>query len=930
MRRYRDRVRRGIYARPYVAPIEDPILALDSSAILDKSATLAKVGALQNVVGAPSLTDGAGGRFLLLDTGAGYEIRCGLVATDRAANASHDITVTDDNGAHVLPITVTAISAGTGTGGSAYFGRRNGEQGQRYLTLGAGKLSNLFGNRNTGATGGPISGGFAFRSWLMRAQAVTGGADLTSLYYVMGTDVTSGGRSFSVRFCGHNRTSAQGWAGRYVFFGADYDNNPLGNYAINDADGAPTGLASGRAIRSAVIPDDEPRLVCLVWDAATTTFTVLTIKLDGTVEVGDVLVNAPFKGLAAPTNTLMVGRTAGSTTSVVDGYFPGAISDLMHIKNVRGTNSEWAEVAKGRTPTAVFTGANVGRHWALSSATDLAQTAGTDTAADFTASNTGARSIVTGPALTGAYDGTDGIAVRLRGDGNGAGVSRFGSTASFPVLVTLTGATTDVEARFRRKSDGHIASDWSVIGASKAAGAHTLASPALPVCLGYVVDVRRADKPSLVVTNREAAKVGVKVWTFGQSQMARIINGSAAESKFLAAQAAPSVSLVVQHQFEAAKRPVDVFPVDNIGDCGDGLTACVERLTTVAPNLPVILVAGCHEGEGIGSFTGDTDPEATGNYKLWGDNATLGSGLFTDLMLATGKDFTLYLHNHGTADAGTPSTYQAKMQALYLGTGSQAGIRSFAGASVSYPIRVVSLPLNRHTLDNYEPYAVNWSASAQQYQDTRINTATWAPAGMTAELGAWVSDIPVDITASSPHQSGTDVRGEIRYGHRMAMAILKGVGVTTYNPNPAVASIVRTSSTVLTVTFNLTNGGSLITGGAASPVGSIFGISEDTGTTWAGETSAPNWTVAITGANTCTITKTTGTWAAAGSLRVRHCWGHPLAFGLTPNRATQSANENTAIDGMLYESRADTSPSSGSGYVQGVPISPTVAALAVA
>ena len=67
-------------------------LTLDNATILDRSGTLAKVGTLLGVNGSPTLTDNAGGRFLLIQVGATWELRCGLVSTDHGINASHTVT----------------------------------------------------------------------------------------------------------------------------------------------------------------------------------------------------------------------------------------------------------------------------------------------------------------------------------------------------------------------------------------------------------------------------------------------------------------------------------------------------------------------------------------------------------------------------------------------------------------------------------------------------------------------------------------------------------------------------------------------------------------------------------------------------------------------------------------------------------------------
>jgi hypothetical protein len=101
-------------------------------------------------------------------------------------------------------------------------------------------------------------------------------------------------------------------------------------------------------------------------------------------------------------------------------------------------------------------------------------------------------------------------------------------------------------------------------------------------------------------------------------------------------------------------------------------------------------------------------------------------------------------------------------------------------------------------------------------------------------------------------------------------------------------------------------------------------VSEDGGANW-----STAYTFAISGADTVTVTKGSN-FAADNLVQFRFAYGGPVdSFAVgQANRTTAYANENTALEAFLYESRADAAPSNGGGIVQGVPLAPTFAVLA--
>lgn len=900
-------------------------VALDNATILEKTGALGLVGTLTGVSGTPILSDSAGGRFILM----GGQIRCGGVATNYSGATSHSISVIDNSGTTTLTITVTqAGTTGTAAGGSIFFQRRNGVVGTRYYT--AGLISNFFGDGTTRADG----------VMLMRVQVPRGNLGLTSAdtdftqyQSIVGTIPKTNPRGIQVRYAGPEASAAQAIANRFVFYGLDQGGRDLGNYADNDVDGSPSGFGTtgARSLRSAVITDADPRLLVLTYEAATTTFRVFTYKMDGTQETGDVAVNAGWTGITASPggSNLTIGSNNGGSANY-QNYFSGCISDLL-IGTVAPSTATLTKIAKGANPYTEIGGANVQRYWPLDdiSGTGLVSQ-GTQGSQTFVATNTGARSSIRGPMLCGAFDGTDGIATIPLGDGYTEGLAYtaatgvIAATATCKVKVIIHGASCNVEARVRRQVDGAVLANWHTIGTS-VSGTTTLTTNAVPSNFDLAIDVRRADKTSLVASNNERHRVGVKIWHEGQSQVDRWSRSGTAT---LSAATTPTVSFSNQRGIVSRIAPVDIGLVDNNVDLGDGMMALAERVNTLAPNLPLhICIAGI-SSTSIQQWVDNAEIANSVTYPIWGDYTTVGSGFVTDMMLASGKDLTFYSSHRGTSDVDNPNAaaYPDWLRSIYLGTGPRASTKSYAGFSGATP-HVLMHALARDVDPANNPYSAGWLAHHLKYNDLRANQAQWSPpAGLTTTFSSWFSDVMLQDSTQGPHESITDPRGYITEGYRLALGFLKACGLTNFT-YPSISGVVRTSGTVLTVSFTLPNGGSLKPRVAGVAPNGIFEVSEDSGTTWRGQEPTPPFTAAYSG-NTITLTKA-GSWAAAGLLRVRFAYGGPYSYGVTTSRATQYANENVDLDGYPFESYTNAAPSDGSGYIQGLPIQPTLSNLTV-
>jgi hypothetical protein len=291
---------------------------------------------------------------------------------------------------------------------------------------------------------------------------------------------------------------------------------------------------------------------------------------------------------------------------------------------------------------------------------------------------------------------------------------------------------------------------------------------------------------------------------------------------------------------------------------------------------------------------------------------------------------------HGTADYPRNGVYQDLLNALYGGidsanahftwtpsdggpTETTALVRNYSAAGLTFPIHVEMVPIQRHALaTDYPQTQTALDAGHLNWNTMRHGQATWTPpSGITTDVGAYTVDIVLATDLEPAHQLTSDIRGNARVGERYAMAMLRCFGITNYNPNPTLASVARTSNTVLTLTFNLVNGGTLACpSGVLAP--SPIDVSEDGGSTW----SNSSFTAALAG-STVTLTRNSGTWAATPNVQVRLFYGYPLNGGLASSaadRVTSYANENTMIDNRLGETRADAA---GAGHIADVPISPT-------
>lgn len=940
------------------------VASLSNNTILSKSATLTLVGSLSGFSGTPVLTNDAGGRFLLRQNGVTWELCAGLTATDYGAATSHAIEITDAGGAKPFTITVTQITAATlAARGSIQFPRRNGATAGNAIATSAG-LYGIFGANVAGGEDGAIAFFFDVR----RGSLVTlsSDQDINSSPYVMGTQTGTSGRGFAVRYFPEDSSTASGTAlrGRICIAGQDHaSTNKIGLYLAADNDGSPTGSAvNGSFLRSAVITDDIPRLFVVRYKASTLTMDVITIRLtDFVVEQGDSKTHATWVGIgtnASRTPNLAIGTyntaAAGAAfvgpANTVANYFPGRVSDFLITggSGADGTNSQWQDIARGVAPSTTFSGL-VRYQWTLQGTADLTQTAGSQTASSFATTGT----VTTGTQMKPTNVSGLGLVPLVKGDGYTFGLGRSGATSrSITLPVSIIGTATHVQARVSRATlsgaagDNAIVVDWTRCTSSAVTGEQTMTIAGVPVGFDYYVEFRREDDTSVVAINRQRTRVGYKVALEGQSQQDILFYGTGGPGSGISLPSTTSVSFGCHRPRMKNGRKVDVGVLEATTELSNAMLALSERLGTLVPSVPFMIVSHSQAGESLGTWYSDQVAYSGTSYKAFGDYSTFGIGFVTDVLLVAGKDISAFLHMHGTADIGRASVYASLLNAFYGGvadgntsfsntpsTGGPTVTTSvdkwFTAAGLEYSPHVVMIPIQRHAYVTTGAGAtqVSFDTFRANYQTMRSVQNSWSPpSGVTVEIGGYTDDVQLEASTDTAHQIITDVRGNARIARRYAMAMLKSFGLSTMNPASTISGVVRTSGTVLTVSFTRPNSGALIVGsGGGAPVG--FEVSEDSGATW----SKTSFTSAIA-SNTVTLTKGGG-WAAAGSLRVRYCYGGPIEyFTVSQSAGTRTTNyglENTDLDNFLYEARTDMAPSGTGGNIQGLPIQPTFTDLTV-
>jgi hypothetical protein len=521
---------------------------------------------------------------------------------------------------------------------SLVFGERNGGPFQRSMVSGAGLLQ-LFGNGTTGA-----EGAVCFFAQVQRAYYQgTNGVYPTGQSTVFGTATITGARAINCTFYGA-LSGNTGWAGRYCFFGKDQASaNLIGRYQADGTDGGGTN----RALRSIVIPDDEPRLVVLRRRdvAGTLTFDVITVKLDGTIEQGDTIAQT-YVGNSTATSALSIGTFTGAAATLLN-FFSGKLSNFAIIRGQGGSDADWQAVAKGRELKDVFTVGNIYLYRRLQDSSDVGAVSGYsgDGFAAFTVSGTGYR---TGTSMRAHNDGTKWLKIDEPRDGIVAKALRRGDTsASITLSGKYSGSPSGIEVRLVKDSDKTSHKAWTAASIGGGTWSVTLTG----VTPAWVnVEARFVGDTSVRVNGRNKFGIGWRMWMFTQSQGVICIDPETADSDTIAP---ANVSHTVKRRNALANYIPHLIHVRNAGDVADGAMALADTWNAIAPTVPLEVVWLSHEGTGVEEWYNDTVPEVGG--------PKLGSE-YTQSLVDYSNECSAIFHLQGTSNStDAAAVYQDKL-----------------------------------------------------------------------------------------------------------------------------------------------------------------------------------------------------------------------------------------------------------------------------
>lgn len=936
-------------------PLVLEALALSPASLTENSPPGAPVGVITGRMAGStlSLANNAGGRFAL----SGANVVSGLVATDHETAASHDIIVRESlpmavNSPRDTTLTIAVLDAeeqsapATPLAGtrSIAFGPRNGDGFQNRLA--GPQLSNLFGTGSAGA-----AGALAVRVRIQPGglNSNSGATTQTIAVPMLGTGGTTTSRGVHAGF-GSYGTSFAGLRGRFYFLGRDQAGaNHLGD---RDTAGNPGSTGSARYLRSPQITPNAQGswtgLVILRRDGAGQ-FQTLLVTADGTVQLGDTFAPAAWVGSGLTSGALSLGSFTGAPLTF-GNWFPGDVCDLIQLDGASGSDADWQAVALGANPATVF-GANLAAHYRLAGTGDLTQTAGSRPYAAFTLAQSDAanRPIIDGPQLRPARNGA-GAALLAAPQFPGyvhavspAGVRAAANRAAVKALtgsvvrdVLVTGTATHVQGRALTPGGTQLVG-WTRVTGAAATGLVETTLPGVPVG-EVVIEYRREDDSTVIAVVCDRERVGLVVSLIGQSQT-QIAMGDET-SVTLTPNLNTSVSYCWMRGGGTVWNPPDGGFLDRQKELSDGMTAAARMLDALGTDIPVEFLCVAQQGTSIAQlmyrYSGD-------GLDLCGDGSDPQSGMLTSMMLAKHKRITGWLFSWATSDASSRNGGSVPIGATPYGTRGPLTERPWVermneffggvekstadaterserrnlhdlGFAAAWNPWVIMLPVSRHRFNSAgaAPADTTFGAFRQQQYDLAVIGAGKAGA-WEVDLGAFQIDtfMPDGETA---HQDRTDPRGNIRFCLRYAQALAFAGKLSTLDPRPAFTSATRSGSVIMLAT-SLVNGGSLVpqTDGATLEE---FEISEDDGATWSRRDGAVPFTPAISG-STVTLTRGTGSWAA--NTRVRYLAGWPVAVG---GSAGMAATEGTRLNGVLYETRTDATPSGIAGLRAGVPLMP--------
>lgn len=444
----------------------------------------------------------------------------------------------------------------------------------------------------------------------------------------------------------------------------------------------------------------------------------------------------------------------------------------------------------------------------------------------------------------GATSMVDGLVIGLV-PGQSVADVEFKGTAS---------AADDIQVRILRQSDSSVVQDWTYVATTVGSGSWSGTIGLPKADEWWKAEVRPKGNPSAVVTLSEKFAVGYKVVLLGQSQMRRMmVFGSVGNSM-----SAGNVDTVSFYTLDGGES-VDLL--DNSTNGTDGLRAFVEQFRNFDATTPVMLVQEAVSGTSIIELLDDSETD-----RDWSD--------LTDKTDKYGGDISVVVESWVTSNDSPLAGNEGIDLLQGIDDHGFSVDHSFADVFQS-GYAFAEAGGTRHALDNFDGYEA-------EIVD-RANELGYA-------VGPPISDYEIE-DGGSAHANDAG-QGNIRLGTRLAVTVARALGLDT-SENPSLNAGYRSfDGTILYLTFNLPNGGTLYSPAPTALSG--FEISENSGSSWSGS----GFTTGITG-DYITLTKDSGTWATAGSVQIRKL------SNLADDVSIVEAQEQALVDGELYETWSD-------------------------
>jgi hypothetical protein len=828
-------------------------------------------------------------------------------------------------------------------------GPRNGEDGI-WRKINGPNLTNLFGNGTTAADG---------------AIGIRVLIDKGSLYVASGGGASA--NPFNVTACIFSASSVANMS--LFYYGPDRtDTNATGQALANRYRFRITGAGAVAVdVRSAADHRNEP-ITLRMWNSGTT-FRLDIIRLDGTIVAGDAIDYPTWVGAASQTTFKFAADRATPTS--LSHAFSGEISEFIQLSSYTNVDADWQNFAKGALATAAFDNAKIVQYYAMQGASDLARTypaAGTALTLSREVGAADNLTLMDGPPLCGSWNGTKGLVQHLLPNGYLAGVpfDDLDAPQDLPVSFTNTGGgATHVQARAVKISDGTVVKGWTRVTASQLAD-NTRLDTVLPAVAGATsgwlrVETRREDDVEIRTAGRHCG-VGVKMVVGGQSQI-EILNlkrPDASASALLAASAgvaSPNFSYVTVRGSATYRRAVDGDIVRARAQVSSGVAAEAQVLAALHPTRLfqqlMIAVQGTNIADyyqnlerapaaspGTGPYGDGSTYLATADYFLWGDGATLGTGVVTDVIRTACQDpdgevdITLVDYMPSYSDRSDRATLGGKLARLMTGvdwsvhTGLPAGY--FTEFTLRHPLHL-AVGIHdrvRHSFDYQAEAIETFRSQAHEFAYYSYQAGIGSYSGFTAHTRHWTPTKYLERPAEAGHQSFNAAEGNRRLGADRTHGLLGVLGLSTVAPVfHAGTATLGGGGTTITLPVTVPAGGTLTTVDGGSGVATtLYEVSTDSGATWA----STGFTAAVSGSD-IVLTKSSGNWTLSG-LRVRPMWGGPLArdavdaanatlFDADATNAANFAAEHTEIGDLPVVTHADLTTA---GILPGVPLHPVM------